>query len=87
MRPPAGKQFDLRPVDDGIPVANVKRGRAVALLEPEHGEAVGPVDEVVTSSVLSRLYDSPVQVLRVGDALIVAAASGRPLDLGDCRHV
>jgi hypothetical protein len=32
MRPPAGKQFDLRPVDDGIPVANVKRGRAVALL-------------------------------------------------------
>jgi zinc/manganese transport system ATP-binding protein len=49
--------------------------------------AVGPVDEVVTTAVLSRLYGSPVQVLRVGDALIVAAASGRPLDLGDCRHV
>ena len=32
MRPPAGKQFDLRPMDDGIPVANVKRGRAIALL-------------------------------------------------------
>jgi hypothetical protein len=26
MRPPAGRQFDLRPVDDGIPVANVRRG-------------------------------------------------------------
>jgi hypothetical protein len=32
MRPPAGKQFDLRPMDDGIPVANVKRGRSIALL-------------------------------------------------------
>jgi hypothetical protein len=32
MRPPPGKQFDLRPVDDGQPVANVKHGRAVALL-------------------------------------------------------
>jgi hypothetical protein len=26
MRPPAGRQFDLRPVDDGIPVANIRRG-------------------------------------------------------------
>jgi hypothetical protein len=26
MRPPPGRQFDLRPVDDGIPVASVRRG-------------------------------------------------------------
>jgi hypothetical protein len=26
LRPPAGRQFDLRPVDDGIPVATVRRG-------------------------------------------------------------
>jgi hypothetical protein len=26
MRPPPGKQFDLRPVDDGVPVATVRRG-------------------------------------------------------------
>ena len=49
--------------------------------------AIGPVDEVVTTAVLSRLYGFPVQVLRVGNGLIVAAASGRPVDLGDCRHV
>jgi zinc/manganese transport system ATP-binding protein len=49
--------------------------------------AIGLVDEVVTTAVLSRLYGFPVQVLRVGDGLIVAAASGRPLDLGECRHV
>ncbi len=26
MRPPPGQQFDLRPVDDGVPAANVRRG-------------------------------------------------------------
>jgi hypothetical protein len=26
MRPPPGQQFDLRPVDDGVPVASVRRG-------------------------------------------------------------
>ena len=26
MRPPPGRQFDLRPVDDGIPTANMRRG-------------------------------------------------------------
>lgn len=32
MRPPAGHQFDLRPVDDGQPVANVKRGGFILTL-------------------------------------------------------
>jgi hypothetical protein len=31
MRPPAGQQFDLRPVDDGVPVENMRRGGVKAL--------------------------------------------------------
>jgi hypothetical protein len=31
MRPPPGRQFDLRPVEDGMPVQNVHRGGVIAL--------------------------------------------------------
>ena len=45
MRPPAGRQFDLRPVDDGAPVASVRRGGFWAAL------LLGVVMAVVGSGV------------------------------------
>ena len=42
-----------------------------------HGHAVlGRVEDVMTSEVLSRLYDAPIDVLRVRDRIVVVAAEG-----------
>ncbi len=38
--------------------------------------ALGTVDEVITSEVLSRLYGSPIDVLRVNGRLLVVSAHG-----------
>lgn len=38
--------------------------------------ALGTVEEVMTSAVLSRLYGAPIDVLRVKDRIIVVAAHG-----------
>ena len=38
--------------------------------------ALGPVDEVMTGPVLSRLYGAPIDVLRVNGRIIVVAAHG-----------
>jgi zinc/manganese transport system ATP-binding protein len=38
------------------------------------GWAVGRADDVVTSDTLSRLYDSPVDVLRVGGRVVIVGA-------------
>jgi zinc/manganese transport system ATP-binding protein len=35
--------------------------------------AIGSVDEVIRSDVLSRLYGSPIEVIRAGDRIFVAA--------------
>jgi len=42
-----------------------------------HGRAaLGTTEEVITSEVLSRLYDAPIEVLRLNGRLIVVAAHG-----------
>jgi len=41
---------------------------------------IGSVDEVMTSSGLSALYGSPVEVIRSGDRILVAGVPDRPLD-------
>ena len=42
-----------------------------------HGRAaLGTTDEVITSEVLSRLYDAPIEVLRLNGRIIVVAAHG-----------
>ena len=46
--------------------------------------ALGTVDEVITSDVLSRLYGSPIDVLRVNDRLLVVSALG--LVESDAHH-
>lgn len=38
--------------------------------------ALGPVDEVITSNVLSRLYGTPIEVLRVKDRILVVSGQG-----------
>jgi zinc/manganese transport system ATP-binding protein len=38
--------------------------------------ALGPVDEVITSDVLSRLYATPIEVLHVNGRLLVVSAHG-----------
>jgi hypothetical protein len=44
MRPPPGRQFDLRPVDDGVPIESVKRGGfSFALLVALGGAVAGAV--------------------------------------------
>lgn len=40
------------------------------------GAALGPVDEVITSDVLSRLYGTPIEVLHVNGRLLVVSAHG-----------
>ena len=40
---------------------------------------IGPVDEVMTSQTLTRLYASPVDVLRVRDQLVVVGIPDRPV--------
>jgi zinc/manganese transport system ATP-binding protein len=42
-----------------------------------HGRAaLGTTDEVITSQVLSRLYDAPIEVLRLNGRIVVVAAHG-----------
>jgi zinc/manganese transport system ATP-binding protein len=42
-----------------------------------HGRAaLGSVDEVVTADVLSRLYGTPIDVLRVGGRIVVVSGLG-----------
>ena len=41
----------------------------------EHA-VLGKVEDVMTSAVLSRLYDAPIDVLRVRDRIVVVAAEG-----------
>jgi len=38
--------------------------------------ALGTVDQVVTNDVLSRLYNTPIEVIRVKDRIVVVAAHG-----------
>jgi zinc/manganese transport system ATP-binding protein len=42
-----------------------------------HGSAaIGSVDEVITSDVLSRLYGTPIEVLRVNGRIVVVSGYG-----------
>jgi zinc/manganese transport system ATP-binding protein len=47
--------------------------------------AIGTVDEVITDQVLSRLYDMPIEVLRVNGRLVVVAGHG-PVEAEAHRH-
>jgi zinc/manganese transport system ATP-binding protein len=47
--------------------------------------ALGPVDEVITGPVLSRLYGTPIEVARVGGRIFVMAADGTAAHV-ECRH-
>ena len=47
--------------------------------------AIGPVDEVVTDAVLSRLYGMPIEVLRIKDRIVVVAGHG-PVEAEAHRH-
>jgi zinc/manganese transport system ATP-binding protein len=47
--------------------------------------AIGAVDEVITAEVLSRLYDMPIEVLRVKDRIVVVAGHG-PVEAEAHRH-
>ncbi len=49
------------------------------------GAALGTVDEVVTGPVLSRLCDTPIEVLRIHGGIVVVAAHGE-LDHEAHRH-
>jgi zinc/manganese transport system ATP-binding protein len=47
--------------------------------------ALGSVDEVITDEVLSRLYDMPIEVLRIKDRIVVVAGHG-PVEAEAHRH-
>ena len=47
--------------------------------------ALGTVEEVITGPVLSRLYGSPIEVVRVGDRLLVVSGHGA-VDAEAHRH-
>jgi zinc/manganese transport system ATP-binding protein len=47
--------------------------------------AIGSVDEVITGEVLSRLYGTPIDVLRVNDRIVVVSGSGL-VDADAHRH-
>jgi zinc/manganese transport system ATP-binding protein len=47
--------------------------------------ALGTVDEVITDAVLSRLYRTPIEVLRVGGRIVVVAGHG-PVEAEAHRH-
>jgi zinc/manganese transport system ATP-binding protein len=47
--------------------------------------ALGPVDAVITDAVLSRLYGTPIEVLRAGGRIIVVAGHG-PVESEAHRH-
>ncbi|HVO89356.1 MAG TPA: ABC transporter ATP-binding protein [Casimicrobiaceae bacterium] len=48
--------------------------------------ALGSVDEVMTSDVLSRLYDVPIDVLRVNGRIVIVASDGTVEPRPECRH-
>jgi zinc/manganese transport system ATP-binding protein len=47
--------------------------------------AIGPVDDVITGPMLSRLYGSPIEVARFGHRIFVMAADGSEAEIG-CHH-
>jgi zinc/manganese transport system ATP-binding protein len=47
--------------------------------------ALGTVDEVMTSDVLSRLYGTPIEVLRMGGRILVVSGHG-PIEAEAHRH-
>jgi zinc/manganese transport system ATP-binding protein len=47
--------------------------------------ALGPVEEVITGPMLSRLYGAPIEVARIGHRVFVMAADGTEAAIG-CRH-
>jgi zinc/manganese transport system ATP-binding protein len=47
--------------------------------------AIGTVDEVITGEVLSRLYDMPIEVMRIKDRIVVVAGHG-PVEAEAHRH-
>ncbi|MDN5915869.1 MAG: metal ABC transporter ATP-binding protein [Pseudonocardia sp.] len=47
---------------------------------------IGPTEEVMTSEVLSELYRTDVDVLRVRDRLVVVGAEDGPVDLHPCHR-
>jgi zinc/manganese transport system ATP-binding protein len=49
-----------------------------------HAE-LGPVDEVITSAVLSRLYGAAIDVVRIGGRIFVMSG-GHDLERDDHRH-
>ena len=46
---------------------------------------IGTVEEVITDEVLSRLYDMPIEVLRIKDRIVVVAGHG-PVEAEAHRH-
>ena len=52
-----------------------------------HGRAaLGTTEEVITSEVLSRLYDAPIEVLRLNGRIVVVAAHGGEVEAEAHRH-
>ncbi len=47
--------------------------------------AIGTVDQVITDEVLSQLYDTPIEVLRIKDRIVVVAGHG-PVEAEAHRH-
>ena len=48
--------------------------------------AIGTVDEVITGSVLSRLYGTPIEVVRLGGRVFVMSGEHQVERIGDCAH-
>jgi zinc/manganese transport system ATP-binding protein len=78
--------------DEGITVLftahelNPLLGAMDRVLYLGHGSAaIGDVEEVVTAEVLSRLYATPIDVLRVGGRIVVVSAQGA-VEAGAHRH-
>lgn len=52
-----------------------------------HGNAaLGTTEEVISSEVLSRLYDAPIEVLRFNGRIVVVAAHGGAVEAEAHRH-
>ena len=49
------------------------------------GAALGPVEAVITGDVLSRLYGTPIEVLRVKGRILVVSGHG-PMETEAHRH-
>lgn len=48
--------------------------------------AIGAVDEIMQSSVLSKLYDMPVEVIHAGSSLLVSFANTKETVASICAH-